>query len=118
MSFKDMLLKNLQSNGFPAKKVSFPLETLYEKADEKGENLNAILDDLENTLKIKHEKTLDKIIFSADIPKNKEDMMQQAQDMMANMSPEQLKEVQDMVANMSDEEKAQMMEQAKKMGLF
>lgn len=118
MSFKDMLLKNLKNNGFPMKKVSFPLETLYEKADEKGENLNAILEDLKRTMNIKNEKTLDKIIFSACIPENKEDMMKQAQDMMSNMSPEQMKEVQDMVANMSDEEKAQMMEQAKKMGLF
>ena len=118
MSFKDMLLKNLKNNGFPMKKVSFPLETLYEKADEKGENLNAILEDLESSMNIKNEKTLDKIIFSASLPENKEDMMKQAQDMMSNMSPEQMKEVQDMVANMSEEEKAKMMEQAKKMGLL
>lgn len=118
MSFKEMLLKNLQNNGFPLKKVSFPLEALYEKADEKGENLNSILADLETSMGITNEKTLDKIIFSANVGESKEEVMQKAQDMMANMSPDQLKEIQDMVANMSEEEKAQMMEQAKKMGLF
>ena len=117
MSFKDQILKNLQNNGFPAKKVSLPLETLYEKADEKGENLNTILSELQD-INIKAEKTLDKIIFSAVLPENKEDAMKQAQEMMDNMSPEQMQEVQDMISNMSPEEKDKMMEQAKKMGLI
>ncbi len=118
-ALKEMIVKNLASNGFPGKRVSLPLEKLYEVADSKGANLNDILADLagQGTL---HEKSGDKIIFSMGMPENmsKEDMMAQAQEMMGKMDPEELRRMQEMVANMTPEQKAQMMEQAKKMGLF
>ncbi|GAB4019743.1 MAG: hypothetical protein Fur0010_22000 [Bdellovibrio sp.] len=120
-SFKDRILKNLNMNGFPHKRVSLPLETLYEKADEAGENLNKILEELacEN---IDHEKTADKIVFfqnaRPEMPNFSPEFLQQAQEMMSKMDPEQLKAIQEKVMNMTPEERAAMMEQAKKMGLF
>lgn len=118
-ALKEMIVKNLANNGFPGKRVSLPLEKLYEVADQKGANLNDILEDLESKGTL-HEKSGDKIIFSVGMPENmsKEDMMAQAQEMMNNMDPEELRRMQEMFANMGPEQKAQMMEQAKKMGLI
>lgn len=113
---KDLILKNLGQNGFPLKKVSLPLEKLYEAADERGANLNQILEilDQEGTT---HEKVEDKIIFSAKIPEgvDQEAMMNQAQEMMSQMTPEQITEIQNMIGNMSPEEREQMMKQASTM---
>lgn len=117
MSLKDQILKNLQNNGFPTKKVSLPLEKMYEVADSKGENLNSILEELK-AQGIEHEKSLDKIIFQSAMPNINADAFAKAQEMMKGMDPEELKKAQDQVANMSDEEKAKLMEQAKSMGLF
>ena len=121
MSLKEQILKNLESNGFPVKKVSLPLEKMYEVADSKGENLNTILEEL-SSQGIAHEKTLDKIIFKSDLkgamPNLKGDAFDKAQEMMANMDPEELKKIQDQIASMSEEDKAKLMEQAKSMGLF
>jgi len=115
-NFKDMILKNLGQNGFPLKKVSLPLEKLYEVANERGANLNQILEllDSEGTA---HEKVEDKIIFCAKIPESvdQEAMMKQAQDMMSQMTPEQITEIQNMIGNMSPEEREQMMQQASTM---
>lgn len=122
-TFKERILKNLKNNGFPDKKVSLPLETLYEKADEAGENLNQILAELESE-SIGHEKTPDKIIFySLETPDTKAnpfspEYLKKAQEMMSQMDPEQLREIQERVMKMSPEEREAMMEQAKKMGLF
>ena len=120
VALKEMILKNLGQNGFPMKKVSLPLEKLYEVADNKGANLNHILESLaqEGTA---HEKSVDKIIFEAVLPEsmangmNQEDMMKQAQEMMGQMSPEQIAEIQNMVANMSSEEREEMMKKAASM---
>ena len=119
VNMKDSIVKNLASNGFPMKKVSLPLEKLYESADKKGANLNDVLAELESNGTV-HQKVGDKIIFSAEMPQNmsKEDMMKQAQDMMGKMDPEEMRKIQDMIANMSPEQQAEMMEQAKKMGLL
>lgn len=117
MSLKDQILKNLEMNGFPGKKVALPLEKMYEVADAKGENLNTILDELKSQ-GIEHEKASDKIIFKNGLPNLGPDALKKAQEMMANMDPEEMKKVQDQIANMSDEEKEKLMEQAKAMGLF
>ena len=45
-ALKEMIIKNLTANGYPMKKVSLPLEKMYEVADSKGANLNTILDEL------------------------------------------------------------------------
>ncbi len=117
MSFKDQILKNLEQNGYPSKKVSFDLEKLYELADAKSESLNNILEDLTNS-GTAHKKEGDKIIFYQESKGDHEEMMKKANEAMANMSEEELNKIKEMAENMSDEEKAQMMEQAKKMGLF
>jgi hypothetical protein len=117
MSLIDQILSNIKSNGFPAKKVSLPLEKMYEVADNKGENLNAVLEELK-TQGIDHEKTLDKIIFKSALPNLGPEGFEKAQEMMKDMGPEEMQKLQDQVANMSEEEKEKLMEQAKAMGLF
>lgn len=117
MSLKDQILNNLKSNGFPAKKVSLPLEKMYEVADNKGENLNKILDELKLE-GIDHDKTADKIIFKSGMPNLDAGAFEKAREMMAKMDPEELRKMQEQIANMSEEDKQKLMEQAKAMGLF
>ena len=117
MSLKNQILNNIKSNGFPSKKVSLPLEKMYEVAEKKSENLNMILEELKNQ-GVDHEKTPDKIIFKSAIPNLAPEGFEKAQEMMKEMGPEELKKLQDQVANMSEEEKEKLMEQAKAMGLF
>lgn len=127
VSFTDQIKKNLENNGFPQKKVSLPLEKLYEIAESKGENLNKVLAELE-TEGIKNHKTLDKIIFqsSAGIPdsdnlkkvQTPEEMYAKAQEMMKGMKPEELEKIQQEIAKMSPEDKEKLINQAKSMGLF
>jgi len=117
MSIKDQILENLKSNGFPAKKVSLPLEKMYEVADNKGENLNKILEELK-VQGVDHDKTVDKIIFKSAMPNLGPEAFEKAQEMMKNMGSEEMQKLQEQVANMSDEEKEKLMEQAKAMGLF
>lgn len=117
MSLKDQILNNLKSNGFPTKKVSLPLEKMYEVADDKGENLNKILEDLKLE-GIEHDKTADKIIFKSAMPNLGPEAFEKAREMMSKMDPEELRKMQEQVANMSEEEKEKLMEQAKAMGLF
>jgi hypothetical protein len=148
------IVKNLEKNGFPDKRVSLPLEKLYESAYNKGLNFNRVLEFLAEK-DIQHEKTAEKIVFysapkevakaeaeivvenddsspasSMDAPPSMEDMMKgmggdmfsnpkfkgmmdQAMNMMKNMSPEQLSEIQKMAENMSPEERDDMMKKAK-----
>jgi hypothetical protein len=123
-NFIDTILKNLESNGFPAKKVSLPTEKMYEVADQKGFSLNKVLDVMreENHINIVIED--EKIIFSKTVisaegfPNLNPDMMKKAQEMMSGIDPEELKKIQDQIESMSEEEKAEMMAKAKSMGLY
>lgn len=139
--FVQSVIDNIKKNGFPEKKVTFPLMRMYEIAEEKGISFNNVLQTLDE-IQIAHKKTPEKIIFypkdrepkvqaganpmdafanmDLKMPKNTNmsEMMSAASEMMQNMSPEQLKAIKDMYENMSDEEQAEMMENAKKMGLF
>jgi ATP-dependent DNA ligase len=117
MSLKDQILSNIKSNGFPDKKVSLSLEKMYEVADNKGENLNTILEELKS-MGVDHEKTPDKIIFQNGLPNRAPAGLEKAQQKMKDMDPKEMKKLQDQVANMSEEEKEKLMEQAKAMGLF
>ena len=136
--FVQSVIGNLEKNGFPEKKVSFPLERMYEAADNKGLNFNKVLEALAG-LGIAHEKTPEKVIFRStahdapaaapagnpfegmdlsglrDLPP--EQMMAAAAQAMQQMSPEQLEALRGVMDNMTDEQRAEMMEQAKKMGL-
>ncbi|MCP4601856.1 MAG: hypothetical protein GY847_15300 [Proteobacteria bacterium] len=139
--FVQSVIDNVKKNGFPDKKVAFPLEQMYEIAEKKGINFNNVLKTLDE-IQIAHTKTPEKIIF---YPKDREpkpqaganpmdafakmnpemfknmdmsDMMAAASQMMQNLTPEQLQSIKDMYENMSDEERAAMIEQAKNMGVF
>lgn len=126
-SFIEQLMKNLHKNGYPARRVSFGLERLYEAADAKGLSLNKALD-LLRAQGVDHSKTNEKIIFFATPAPVAEgagegagDFLAQAQAMMAGMGPEELEGLRGMVegrlAQMSDEERAELFEQLKEMGL-
>ncbi len=116
--FIDQIIKNLSANGFPQKKVSLPTEKMYEVADAKGLSLNKVLDELRDKKMIGSEIGPDKIIFSMEKFESQDDMYAKAQEMMSQMSPEELQKMQEMVQNMSPEQREQMMEQAKKMGMI
>ncbi len=126
--FAAQILKNLETNGFPSKKVSLPTEKMYEVADKKGHSLNTVLDYMRDEMNVESAIETEKIVFSP-LAKETEvndfgfdgvtpDMMAKAQEMMAKMDPNQLKEMKDKVMNMSDDERAKMMSEAKKMGMM
>lgn len=136
-NFCQSIIDNIKKNGFPEKKVAFPLERMYALAEEKGVNFNKALETLHN-IEIEHLKTPEKIIFyprpktikpSEETPVNPfpemdfsnmdiGKMMSMAAEMMKNFSPDQLAAAKQMYENMSDEERAAMLRQAKEMGFF
>jgi hypothetical protein len=135
-NFCQNIIDNIKKNGFPEKKVAFPLERMYEVATKRGVNFNKVLETL-RSIQIDHQKTPEKIIFfpRAPEPESKpapagpfpgmdgasfdmDKMMSMASQMMQNMSPEQLASIQKMYENMSDEDKAALIEQARNMGIF
>ncbi len=145
VKFVQSIIDNVKKNGFPDKKVAFPLVKMYELAEDKGINFNKVLVTLDE-IQIAHKKTEQKIIFypkdrepePQDVPPvpdalsdmaaninpemfkgmNMSEMMSGASKMIENMNPEQLEAVKDMYENMSEEDRAAMIEQVKKMGLF
>lgn len=121
--FIQLILGNLERNGFPSKKVSLPTEKMYESADNKGLNLNKVLEVLQEQHQIKADIQTERIVFFQETEEetkapNQADLMQQAQEAMANMSPEQLQQMQQMFMNMSEEEKEEIMRKGKEMGLI
>lgn len=119
--FIDHILKILNTNGFPQKRVSLPTEKMYEAADNKGFSFNQVLEELKATHNVDAQIGPDKIIFSqvvASATSKQEDMMKQAQEMMSKMSPEELKRIQDMFMNMSPEEKEEILKKGKDLGLI
>lgn len=113
--FTNQLIQNLKNNGFPEKKVAFGIETIYEKCDDQGLSFNSLIPKL-NEQGIEVEIQTERIVFSQSLPNN--DKIKEAQEMMKNMDPEELKRIQNMFENMSEEEKNNLMQEAKKMGLF
>lgn len=129
--FIAVMHKNLTKNGYPDKRVSFDLEALYEAADNKGLSLNKVLDALK-AQGVDHRKTNEKIIFSPVITVRPEqsgpelagvapDFLARAQEMMQNMSEEELEQTRSMVteqlAQMSPDERERLFSQLKGMGL-
>ena len=122
-NFAKLVLKNLSNNGFPLKKVSLPVEKMYEVADNKGLNFNKVLDYLRENHQVVHETLGDKMVFSLQTPDSFQedfggmdsDMFAKAQEMMGQMDPAQLKEIQDKVMNMDPAERQALMEKAKSM---
>lgn len=117
--FIDKIIKTLEANGFPQKKVSLPTDKLFQMAEDKGISFNQVLEKL-RTQGIEGEIGAEKTIFkSANSAKpSPEDLRKRAEEMMAQMTPEQREEMMRYYQSMSEEEKAQMMAEAKKMGLF
>lgn len=121
--FIQNILQTLKNNGFPAKKVSLPTDKMFEVADSKGFSFNEVLSALKAEYQIESQIGPDKIVFSqvlaqAQPSMNKDDMMKQAQEMMAKMDPEELRKIQEMFNYMSPEEKENIMKKGKDMGIL
>jgi hypothetical protein len=110
------ILEILKTNGFPQKRVSLPTEKMYESADNKGLSFNKVLEELKAQHNIAAEIGAEKIIFSQTV--GKEDMMKQAQEMMAKMDPEELRKIQEMFTNMTAEQKEEILKKGKDMGIL
>jgi hypothetical protein len=135
--FVERVVNQLTKNGFPERSVSFPIEKMYESAATKGLSFNKVLEELAER-GIAHEKTPEKVIFSPasaapampDVGAfagldpsmfagmSREQLMAAAQSAMQQMGPEQLEAMRAMVEGMTPEQQAEMLEQAKKLGLL
>jgi hypothetical protein len=118
--FVDKILQTLKTNGFPNKRVSLPTEKMYEAADNRGLSFNAVMDQLKATHSVDAKVGPDRIIFSKfqESQKSQEDLIKEAQNMMSQMDPEELRKIQEMFTNMSSEEKEEIMRKGKDMGLI
>lgn len=122
--FTALVERNLAKNGFPEKRVAFPLERMYEEADRRGFSFNKVRDLLRER-GIETELTDERVVFSTR-PTMSPDVFAAAQEMLNKMTPEQMARVQEMISNMdpatqeamrrqweamSDEEKAAVIRQ-------
>lgn len=134
--FVENVVGNLEKNGFPGRRVAFPIDRLYESAYAKDVNFNKVLD-LLAARGIAHEKTPEKVIFleatetevaSAGDPfagldvgalagLSPAEQMAAAAELVAKMTPEQLAAVRGLVENLSDAEKAELLERARALGI-
>ena len=134
--FIKQIKENLKGNGFPEKKVSLPLEKMYEIADSKGLSFNDVLREMKENHGIESLLETERVIFSSTAQKDAEskepfsfnpeelknmdqdELKDKAQSFMKSMSPEQMAEIQKTFANMSQEEKDEIMRKGKEMGLL
>src|SRR5688572_19118750 len=97
--FIEKIIHNLKSNGFPEKRVTLPTEKMYEAADNRGLSFNKVIEQLKIDHGINAQVEVDKIVFSQiqETPQagRSEDMLRQAQEMMAKMDPEELRKLQE-----------------------
>lgn len=103
--FLQLVLKNLEKNGFPDKAVSFSLEKMYESASQRGFSFNKIRELLtENG--IATELTEQHVIFRAQSQAESEEsvdlsaMAKEAQRMLQQMSPDQRAQIEKMMREM------------------
>lgn len=120
--FVEKILQTLKDHGFPAKRVSLPTEKMFETADAKGFSFNQVLQELKTQHQIDSQIGPDKIIFSQVVVEsqamNPQEMLRQAQEMMSQMDPEELKKIQEMFTNLSDEQKEEIFKKGKDLGLI
>jgi hypothetical protein len=136
VAFVDRVFAQLAKNGYPERRVAFPLERMYESAAAVGLSFNKVLEVLAER-GIGHEKTPEKVIFApaaiaAPIPgadpfagfdptmfagMSQEQIFAAAQAAMQQMGPEQVAAMRAMVEGMTPEQQAAMIEQFRKMGL-
>lgn len=116
--FVELVLKNLNKNGFPEKAVSFPLEKMYETASEKGFSFNKVRDALK-LKQIHSEISGDRVIFTQESPEEDafdlSKMAEVAQKMFQNMSPEQQAQISQMMQNMDPAEMEKIKQQWEQM---
>jgi hypothetical protein len=138
VAFVDSVIAQLAKNGYPERRVSFPIERMYESAAAKGLSFNKVLEQLAER-GIGHEKTPEKVIFAPAVVAppspfpgdafagldpamfagmSQEQLFAAAQAAMQQMGPEQVAALRAMVEGMTPEQQAAMLDQAKKMGLF
>ena len=135
-AFVDRVVAQLAKNGYPERRVAFPLVRMYESADAKGLSFNKVLEVLAER-GIGHEKTPEKVIFApaAVAPAvpgagafagfdpamfagmSQEQLIAAAQAAMQQMGPDQLAALRAMFEGMTPEQQAAMLEQARKLGL-
>jgi hypothetical protein len=136
VAFVEHIERQLAKHGYPEQRVSFPIERMYESAAAKDLSFNKVLEALA-ARGIAHEKTPEKIIFlpgtgapsAPDLGAfpgldpsllaglSTEQLLAAAQTAMQQMSPEQLTALRGMIEGMTPEQQAEMIEQAKKLGL-
>lgn len=122
--FIESIITNLQSNGFPAKKVSLPTDKMYEAADKRGLSFNRVLEKMKEEHRINAEIGAEKIIFSEEVVTseapsfNQEDLIRQAQEMMAQMDPEELRKIQQAFEEMTPDEKDEIFKRGKDLGIL
>ncbi len=125
-NFIENILQTLKSKGFPEKRVSLPTEKMYEVSDGKGFSFNQVLQQLKTDHNVEAQIGPEKIIFSQTTLEtfspgtgmNQEEMIRQAQEMMSQMDPEELKKIQEMFTNLSPEQKSEMLKKGKDLGLI
>lgn len=136
LAFVEHIERQLAKHGYPEQRVSFPIERMYESAAAKELSFNKVLEVLAER-GIAHEKTPEKIIFlpsteAQTVPDlgtfagfdpsmlaglSTEQLLAAAQTAMQKMSPEQLTAMRGMIEGMTPEQQAEMIEQARKLGL-
>lgn len=121
--FIDKILETLKANGFPGKRVSLPTDKMYEAADKRNLSFNKVLEKMKEDFAVHAEIGSEKILFSevkAETFGNldMQEMIRQAQEMMAQMDPEELRKLQESFQNMTPEEKEDMMKKGKDLGLI
>ena len=123
--FIALIMKNLTKHGFPHKKVSLGLKTMYERAEDQGLSMTIILDELHGR-GVGHHTKGDKIIFcqrKAEEPaiSDTPDFLTRAQEMMENHDQDEQEVSQAMVEErlqkMSPKEWDQLFKKIKDMGL-
>ena len=133
-AFVESVVAQLTKNGYPERRVAFPIERMYEVADAKGLSFNKVLEVLAER-GIAHEKTPEKVIFAAagqaaPVPSafegfdpamfagmSQEQIMAAAQAAMQQMDTDQIAALRAMVEGLTPEQQAAMIEQARKLGL-
>jgi hypothetical protein len=121
--FIEKIVQTLKSNGFPGKRVSLPTDKMYEAADNKGLSFNSVLEKMKAEHNIEAQIGPEKIIFSQIVVQEEtamdpQELMRQAQEMMAQMDPAELKRIQEMFSNMSPEEKQEIIKKGKDLGII
>jgi hypothetical protein len=136
IAFVEHIERQLAKHGYPEQRVSFPIERMYESAAAKDLSFNKVLEALA-ARGVAHEKTPEKVIFwpAAKAPAlpdlgafagfdpsmlaglSTEQLLAAAQTAMQQMSPEQIAALQGMLEGMTPEQQAEMVEQARKLGL-